>query len=106
MCIRDRNYLDLLSRCNCVVQVSMVCGRYDKLEPGTPSYEERLEIVKTVAARVKRVIIRAQPYMPEVFRDVMENIPRIKEAGAYGIVTEGMKFAKAKPGMVRIGGDS
>ena len=84
----------------------MVCGRYDKLEPGTPSYEERLEIVKTVAARVKRVIIRVQPYMPEVFRDVMENIPRIKEAGAYGIVTEGMKFAKAKPGMIRIGGDS
>lgn len=100
------DYLDLLSRCNCVVQVSMVCGRYDKLEPGTPSYEERLEIVKTVAARVKRVIIRVQPYMPEVFRDVMENIPRIKEAGAYGIVTEGMKFAKAKPGMIRIGGDS
>ena len=76
------DYLDLLSRCNCVVQVSMVCGRYDKLEPGTPSYEERLEIVKTVAARVKRVIIRVQPYMPEVFRDIMENIPRIKEAGA------------------------
>ena len=90
------DYLDLLSRCNCVVQVSMVCGRYDKLEPGTPSYEERLEIVKTVAARVKRVIIRVQPYMPEVFRDIMEN----------GIVTEGMKFAKAKPGMIRIGGDS
>ena len=44
--------------------------------------------------------------MPEVFRDIMENVPRIKEAGAYGIVTEGMKFAKAKPGMIRIGGDS
>ena len=59
----------------------MVCGRYDKLEPGTPSYEERLEIVKTVAARVKRVIIRVQPYMPEVFRDVMENIPRNQRGG-------------------------
>ena len=36
----------------------------------------------------------------------MKNIPRVKEAGVYGIVAEGMKFAKAKPGMVRIGGDS
>ena len=84
----------------------MVCSRYDKLEPGTPSYEERLEIVRTVAGRVKRVIVRIQPYMPEVFEDVMKNIPRVKEAGVYGIVAEGMKFAKAKPGMVRIGGDS
>lgn len=104
--IAHPEYLDLLARCNCVVQVSMVCSRYDKLEPGTPSYEERLEIVRTVAGRVKRVIVRIQPYMPEVFEDVMKNIPRVKEAGVYGIVAEGMKFAKAKPGMVRIGGDS
>lgn len=104
--IAHPEYLDLLARCNCVVQVSMVCSKYDKLEPGTPSYEERLEIVRAVAARVKRVIVRIQPYMPEVFNDVMANIPRLKEAGVYGIVAEGMKFAKAKPGMVRIGGDS
>ena len=35
----------------------------------------------------------------------MENIPRIAEAGAYGLVVEGMKFFKGKPGMVRVGGD-
>lgn len=99
-------YLELLARCNCVVQISMVCSKYDKLEPGTPSYEERLEMARAVAGRVKRLMVRIQPYMPEVFKDVMANIPRLADAGVYGIVCEGMKFAKAKPGMVRIGSDS
>jgi len=44
--------------------------------------------------------------MPEVFRDVIKNIPRLAEAGVYGIVIEGMKFCKGKKGMVKIGGDS
>ncbi|WP_207746732.1 radical SAM protein [Anaerotruncus colihominis] len=99
-------YLDLLSRCNCVVQISMVCSKYDQLERGAPPFEERLEILRKVSPRVKRTIVRIQPYMPEVFREVMANIPRIAEAGAHGIVVEGMKFAKKKPGLVRIGGDS
>ncbi|MCQ4735835.1 radical SAM protein, partial [Anaerotruncus colihominis] len=66
----------------------------------------RLEILRKVSPRVKRTIVRIQSYMPEVFREVMANIPRIAEAGAHGIVVEGMKFAKKKPGLVRIGGDS
>lgn len=98
-------YLELLSKCNCVVQISMVCSKYDKLELGCPPWEERLEMVRTLAKNVKRVIIRTQPYMPEVFEDVMANIPKYAEAGAYGIILEGMKFAKAKKGLVRVGGD-
>ena len=43
--------------------------------------------------------------MPEVFDDVMKNIPRLAEAGVYGAVVEGMKFYKNKPGMVKVGGD-
>ena len=101
----DPEYIDLLAKCNCVVQVSMVCSKYDRIEAGTPTYEERLQIVRAVAPRVKRVIVRIQPYMPEVFKDVMANIPRLAEAGVYGIVLEGMKFSKAKAGMIRIGGD-
>lgn len=103
--IADPEYLDLLAQCNCVLQISMVCSKYDRLERGTPSYEERLTILKTVSARVQRTIVRIQPYMPEVFHDVMKNIPRIAEAGAYGVIVEGMKFFKAKPGMTKIGGD-
>ena len=103
--VADPEYLDLLAQCNCVLQISMVCSKYDRLERGTPSYEERLVILKTVSARVQRTIVRIQPYMPEVFHDVMKNIPRIAEAGAYGVIVEGMKFFKAKPGMTKIGGD-
>lgn len=103
--VADPEYLDLLAQCNCVLQISMVCSKYDRLERGTPSYEERLSILKTVSARVQRTIVRIQPYMPEVFHDVMKNIPRIAEAGAYGVIVEGMKFFKAKPGMTKIGGD-
>ena len=101
----DPEYLDLLARCNCVVQVSMVCSKYDQLEPGTLSYEERLQVARALAQRVQRVIVRIQPYMPEVFADVMKNIPRLAEAGVYGAVVEGMKFYKNKPGMVKVGGD-
>ena len=99
--VADDEYLDLLSQCNCVVQISMVCSKYDKLEPGCPRYEERLEMLRKVSARVQRTIVRVQPYMPEVFRDVMQNIPRIAAAGAHGLVIEGMKFFKSKPGMVK-----
>lgn len=38
--ISDPEYLDLLAQCNCVLQISMVCSKYDRLERGTPSYEE------------------------------------------------------------------
>ncbi|WP_306568977.1 radical SAM protein [Faecalispora jeddahensis] len=103
--VADPEYLDLLAKCNCVVQISMVCSKYDKLERGCPSYEERLAMLKTVSGRVQRTVARIQPYMPEVFKDVMQNIPRVAAAGAYGVVVEGMKFYKGKPGMVKVGGD-
>ena len=86
-------------------RISMVCSKYDCLEHGTPTYEERLQILKTVSRRVQRTIVRIQPYMHEVRKDVLDNLPRVAEAGAHGVVLEGMKFAKKKPGLVRIGGD-
>ncbi len=103
--VADPEYLEVLAHCNAVVQVSMVCSKYDKLERGCPTYEERLVIVEKLAQRVKRVVVRIQPYMPEVYRDVMNNIPRLAKAGVYGAVVEGMKFFKGKEGMVKVGGD-
>ena len=103
--VADDEYLDLLSECNCVVQISAVCSKYDKLEKGCPTYDERLEMVNKVSKRVKRVIVRIQPYMHEVFEDVYSNLERIKNAGAYGVIIEGMKFQKKKDGLVKIGGD-
>lgn len=98
-------YLKLLAQCNCVVQISMVCSKYDILEQGAPTFEERLNMVQVLSSVVKRVNIRIQPYMTEVFEDVLSNISRFKSAGAYGIIIEGMKFAKKKTGLVKVGAD-
>ncbi len=103
--IAEKEYLDLIKECNCVVQISMVCSKYDILEPGCPSYEERLKIVEKVSKVAKRVNIRVQTYMPEIFNDLIENIPRLAKAGAHGIQIEGMKFTKKVDGMIKIGGD-
>lgn len=103
--IADAEYLELLKQCNCVVQISLVCDKYDKLETGAPTFEERLEIIRKVAPNVKRVIVRIQPYMCEVFKDVYDNLAKFKDAGAYGVIVEGMKFAAKKDGLIKVGGD-
>lgn len=103
--IEEPEYLELLRKCNCVVQISMVCSSYDKLEEGAPSFEERLEIARKVAPNVKRLIVRIQPYMHEVYREVYENLEKFKAAGAYGVIVEGMKFASKRPGLVKVAGD-
>ena len=104
--VADDEYLDLLSKCNCAVQISMLCSGYDKIEPGCPTFEERLVMLEKVSKRVKRTIVRMQPYLHEFYKDIKANIPRIADAGAYGIVVEGMKFfGKKVKGTVRVGGD-
>lgn len=103
--LATKEYLDVLKECNAVVQISMVCDKYDVLESGAPTYQERLEMIKQIAPNCKRVIIRIQPYMTEIKRDLLNNLPKLKEAGAYGITIEGMKFAKKKNGLVKVGAD-
>lgn len=103
--ITDDEYLNVLKRCNAVVQVSMIAPRYDTLEPGCPTYQERLEMLKKLAPNCKRLIVRIQPYTTDVLREVLDNIPRIADAGAYGIIVEGMKSVKGVKGMVKIAGD-
>lgn len=103
--IVEDEYLDLVEKCNCVVQISAVCSKYDKLELGAPKYEQRLDIAKKIVERGKRVIIRIQPYMHEVFNDVYTNLDKLAEIGVYGIIIEGMKFKKKKSGLVKVAGD-
>lgn len=103
--IAEAEYLDLIAKCNCVVQISAVCDSYNELEPGCPSYEERLKIARKVAETGKRVIIRVQPLMHEVVQEVRSCLPRVADSGAYGIIIEGMKHSKSAPGLVRIAGD-
>lgn len=101
----EEKYIEILEKCNCVVQISAVCGKYDKIEKGCPSYAERVEIMRKLSGRVKRVICRIQPYMHEVYDDVFENLKILSDAGVYGVIIEGMKYAKKKKGLVRVGGD-
>lgn len=103
--IATDEYLNLLKQCNCVVQISMICDKYDKLEKGAPTYNERLDMCRKVAPNCKRLIVRIQPYMTEVLNDVIDNLPKLKEAGVYGITIEGMKFFRKIKGMERLGGD-
>lgn len=103
--ITEEPYLSILRKCNAVVQVSMVCSSYDKMEPGAPTFEERLRMVARLAGNCRRVIVRAQPYITSVKEEFLANIPRMAEAGAYGVTVEGMKFKNAKPGLVKVRGD-
>ena len=104
LCVEEP-YISLIHQGNIVMQVSAVCAEYDKLEPGAPPYEERLQMIGILSKAAKRVIVRAQPYICDVFKSVRGNIKRIADAGAHGIVFEGMKFNRKKPGTVRCGGD-
>lgn len=103
--IAEEEYASLLEKCNCVLQISAVCSSLDKLEPGCPTYEERVEIIRKLSPRVKRIIVRIQPYFHEVYKEVYDSLPVLAEAGVYGVIIEGMKFSKNKPGLVKVGTD-
>lgn len=101
--IADDDYLELLKQCNAVVQISMVSPRYDTLERGAPPYEKRMEMLGKIAPCCKRLIVRHQPFMPEVLGDVIANLPRIKDKGVYGVIVEGLVSSVRRPGMIPVG---
>lgn len=103
--VADEKYLDLFNKGNAVVQISMASSKYDKIEPGAPTFEERLKMLEAVSENCKRSIVRVQPYFHEAFSDIMKNMKRFKEAGAYGVILEGMKFFKKQKGTVKLGAD-
>lgn len=98
------DYIELLKQCNCVVQISAVCSKYDKYEPNAMTFEQRLEAMKLLSPH-KRVIARIQPYQPFVYKDVLNSIERFAEAGIYGAIFEAMKYKKATKNTIRLGGD-
>lgn len=78
--ISKEPYLSLIKQCNCVVQFSAVCDKYDKYETGASSFESRLKAAEKIAP-YKRVNFRVQPYTPAVFKDVLNSIDRFHEVG-------------------------
>ena len=104
ICIEEP-YISLIKKGNIVMQVSMLCSKYDELEKGAPTFEERLHMLNVLSKSAKRVIVRCQPYIHDVFEQVYENIQKFAQNGAYGVIFEGMKFVKNYKGLVKVAGD-
>lgn len=109
LCI-DKKYINILSNCNVVMQVSCVSKYYDNIEKGAPTYNERLNMIKILSNNLQRVVVRCQPYMPQVYEDVLKySLNDFADAGAYGVIFEGMKYYKkplnCKYELQRVGGD-
>ncbi len=103
--IATEPYLSLLGKSNAIVQVSLVSPLFDTIETGAPTYAERLKIIEKVAPKVKRLIIRVQPFVLEAKKDILNAIKHYKEIGVYGITIEGMKYKRKKQGLIKLGGD-
>jgi len=98
-------YLEMFGQCNCVGQVSMVSPKFDKNETGAPTFEQRMDGLSKLSTAVKRLIVRVSPYCIGLLNDVIDNIPRYKAAGVYGLSVEGMKRVTKYPGMEKLAGD-
>ena len=96
-------YLSLLSECDVVFQISMACDKYDKLEPGAPTYQERLQAAKILSQHVTRLIVRVQPFFTDSFKEILAEIPHYAECGVYGIICEGYSTAKKQKGLIKDG---
>ena len=101
--LTEEPYLSLIEQCNVVLQVSMACNKYDKLETDCPTYEERLKAVKTLSDKVKRIIARVRPYFTDCYKDILGEIPRYKEAGIYAISVSGYYTPHKTRGMSKAG---
>ena len=102
--ISKEPYLSLIKECNCVVQFSAVCDKYDKYETGAATFAQRLKAAEKIAP-FKRVNFRVQPYTPMVFKDVLKSIDLFHEVGGAGAIFEGMKYIKKQPGTIKLQGD-
>lgn len=103
--IAEEPYLSLIGKCNCVVQFSCACEKYDKMEQGASTFLERVESARKIAQLGKRVNIRVQPYIPTFFNDIMQSLELFADAGVHGVIFEAMKFQTKKAGTIKIGAD-
>lgn len=59
-----------------------------RIEPGAPSVQERLDLIRKLSELGHYVTVGFNPYQPEWCADVAEFVETVKAAGAYGIWTE------------------
>lgn len=91
--VAEEPYITLFEKCSCVVQISMACSGYDKLEQGCPTFNERLEMVRKLADRGIRVVCRIEPFIITYKDEIISRLKDIADAGAYAVKCGGY-FAK------------
>lgn len=105
--IAEEPYLSLIKQCNCVVQFSAVCAKYDEIEKGASTFAQRVAAAQKISP-YKRVNIRCQPYITSVKKDVIESIQIFQDAGVHGCIFEGIKYpigSGTHKGMIKSKGD-
>ena len=99
-------YLELLKDCNCAVQFSAVGSSYDDFEKGASTFIERVEAMKKISDLGIRVIVRAQPMLPKMEKELTENLKLFKDAGVHGLIIEFMKYKYKAVGTLKVRGDN
>lgn len=102
----EKEYIEMVSKTNCVFQISAVSEKYNVFEKGASSFEERMILAEKLAPKVNRVIIRAQPFVLDVEEDIIKNLTRYKNIGVYGIILEGMKYRTKRDNTEKFKGDN
>lgn len=95
----QREYLTLLRKCDVVVQVSMCSPTFGCWERHAPSFRDRLAMLYHLSRHTQRVIVRVQPYMPEIKSDVLKYLPVYAASGVHGITIEGLHWHKKRKGL-------
>ena len=100
--IASGDYFDILPLLNAVLQVSMVSKDHaGTWENKAPQFRDRFAMLYSLSKRVRRLIVRCQPYMIEYLDDVLKMIPRYAYSGVYGMLVSGISL-KHKSGLVNL----
>jgi DNA repair photolyase len=81
----------------------MASEKYKGLEPYAPSFKDRLRQLSMLSSNVKRVLVRTQPYIRAIKRDVIANLKRYKDSGVHGLIMSTISLTSKRQGMVRHG---
>jgi DNA repair photolyase len=91
--ISSGDYYDLLPYMNVILQISMVSRDHSlQWEHQAPQYRDRFAMLYKLSKRVKRLIVRCQPFMIEYIDEILDMIPAYASSGVYGVLVSGMSL--------------
>lgn len=67
--------------------------------------EKRLKAITFLSDEVPRIVVCVVPYFPDCHKQIMAEIPRYAEAGAYAVMVGSYITKKKTKGMTRYGGN-